>query len=936
MSDEGSESDSSDSSNEFLVSPDQIKSLSPFFTKPLQKKTAATITAESSEESDFEDDNETQGNNADLMAEVLKNLEATKRNEFAPSPASKSGANPKAVNSPIKKNQKNVITSPKKELTTEIADLLLLGETGATASTSNENHDEPEQDLTPVAAPSNYSIPKEGVKITLVEPSLIFNQRKKKKQETIEDLLKKKLNQQLRTNQVFLHKVGLLCWLAHGFYVNKQINNPILLSSALKFAPKNCYPKGRVDLAYLEKITKWFLGMFTNVKGKEEQSITTLNLLKRLRDKEVYNYQELVLLYIAVLRALGLTCRLVISLQPPALKVTRDQLIAPEIVKKENGAKEKSQVKKKGDSKSSKTGNAKTTKEEKNPKSPVKVENEKTNISTRLRRATDARERAAQILKRKKKDASSDASSDDNKPPAKKLALRSRTVAAKPEPATKTRGRTAENKNKEEEDAEKKSTRSLRSRAKTADKHWPKNKKNDDEDDDDEYKMSDDQDEDEDEEDELFDLKTSRSRSRSSSSKRVNDVKTPAKRQSRSGPRKSSTARKLISSDEEYEIEDEKANKPRKQGKDFWVEVYVESEENWISVSVPDGKIHCTIELYKNASDPVLYVMAWNSEGQVRDVTRRYCPHWLTLTRKQRIDEKWWLEAHTPWKEPETARTKAEDEMLKQKELEQPLPKTVSECKGHPLYVLPRHLLKFEALYPPDVVPLGYVRGEPIYSRHCVHTLCSRETWVKNARVVRAGEQCYKVVKARPKFDKLSGARLKDEALEVFGKWQTDQYVPPEAKNGIVPRNEYGNVDLFKECMLPKGTVHIQLPALNRIARKLDIDCVPAVVGFNFGGHGALPAFDGYIVCEEFEDVLREAWEVEQVEADKRAKERYEKRVYGNWRKLIKAALIRERLTAKYDFNNEAEKASVPNKQTNKRTNPTRGGGKKAKVNSKK
>lgn len=51
--------------------------------------------------------------------------------------------------------------------------------------------------------------------------------------------------------------------------------------------------------------------------------------------------------------------------------------------------------------------------------------------------------------------------------------------------------------------------------------------------------------------------------------------------------------------------------------------------------------------------------------------------------------------------------------------------------------------------------------------------------------------------------------RLKDAALELFGEWQTTEYVPPEAKDGIVPRNEYGNVDLFKKCMLPKGTVHI-------------------------------------------------------------------------------------------------------------------------------
>lgn len=59
------------------------------------------------------------------------------------------------------------------------------------------------------------------------------------------------------------------------------------------------------------------------------------------------------------------------------------------------------------------------------------------------------------------------------------------------------------------------------------------------------------------------------------------------------------------------------------------------------------------------------------------------------------------------------------------------------------------------------------------------------------------------------KISQLSGMRLKDSALELFGEWQTMDYDPPEAKDGIVPRNEYGNVDLFKKCMLPKGTVHI-------------------------------------------------------------------------------------------------------------------------------
>lgn len=82
---------------------------------------------------------------------------------------------------------------------------------------------------------------------------------------------------------------------------------------------------------------------------------------------------------------------------------------------------------------------------------------------------------------------------------------------------------------------------------------------------------------------------------------------------------------------------------------------------------------------------------------------------------------------------------------------------------------------------------------------------------------------------------------------------------------------------------------------------------------------------------------------MEQIESEKRAKEKYEKRVWGNWRKLIKAALIRERLTAKYDFNKEEEKKpSASDKQTNKRGKQTAAataaaaGGKKTKTGKKK
>ena len=40
-------------------------------------------------------------------------------------------------------------------------------------------------------------------------------------------------------------------------------------------------------------------------------------------------------------------------------------------------------------------------------------------------------------------------------------------------------------------------------------------------------------------------------------------------------------------------------------------------------------------------------------------------------------------------------------------------------------YALPRHLLKFEAIYPDTAVPVGYIRKEPVYARECVHVVSS-------------------------------------------------------------------------------------------------------------------------------------------------------------------------------------------------------------------
>lgn len=221
--------------------------------------------------------------------------------------------------------------------------------------------------------------------------------------------------------------------------------------------------------------------------------------------------------------------------------------------------------------------------------------------------------------------------------------------------------------------------------------------------------------------------------------------------------------------------------------------------------------------------------------------------------------------------------------------------------KNHPLYALKRHLLKFQAIYPPEPPILGYIREEAIYPREAVFTLHSRETWLKEARVVKLHEKPYKMVTTM-KWDRAKNKIIKDVPLEIFGIWQTKDYEPPVAENGLVPRNAYGNVELFKKSMLPIGTVHLQLPNLNRVCKKLGIDCAQAVVGFDSSGGWPYPVYDGFIVCKEFEEKVIDAWNRDRDEMERKEQEKIDKRVYGNWKKLIKGLLVREHLKNKYNF----------------------------------
>lgn len=336
----------------------------------------------------------------------------------------------------------------------------------------------------------------------------------------------------------------------------------------------------------------------------------------------------------------------------------------------------------------------------------------------------------------------------------------------------------------------------------------------------------------------------------------------------------------------------------------YWIELFDEKNKRWFPIDFFNDIYDDNQAIVTKIPLEISYIIAVDNDDYINEVTPRYATDWVShAMKKRRIDDDWWNETMKILGRPnfskfDDADKKEFDEILSRVEL----PKRVSDYKNHPLFVLKKDLLKFQAIYPANAPPLGFFHDEPVYSRECVYTLRSRETWLREARTVKPNETAYKVVTSKFKLSKNAKTIGEKEMLDLFGEWQTKPFEPPVAKDGIVPRNAYGNVELFQLCMIPKGTVHLRLPGLARVAAKLNIDCVPAVVGFdnNKHGRGSHPVMDGFIVCQEHETILIDAWREQQKIIRQREKDKKLDRIYGNWKRLIKGLIIKQNLKIKY------------------------------------
>ncbi|XP_068659327.1 DNA repair protein RAD4 isoform X2 [Aristolochia californica] len=372
----------------------------------------------------------------------------------------------------------------------------------------------------------------------------------------------------------------------------------------------------------------------------------------------------------------------------------------------------------------------------------------------------------------------------------------------------------------------------------------------------------------------------------------------------------------------------------------YWAEVFCSGEAmtgRWVHVDAANSIVDGELKVESAAAAcrrHLRYVVAFAGHG-AKDVTRRYCMKWYTIA-PYRINSIWWdavlarlkelesgltcakvhLEGHMEKINDFASRSALEDVELETRALTEPLPSNQQAYKNHHLYALERWLTKYQILHPKGPV-LGFCSGHPVYPRTCVQNLQSKQRWLREGLQVKANEKPAKVVRHSRKFikgkkfesnvfadddeDDGGGGGSDEGVIELYGKWQMEPLNLPHAVDGVVPKNEWGRVDVWSEKCLPPGTVHLRFPRLVSVAQRLKVDFAPAMVGFEFKNGRSFPVYEGIVVCSEFKDAIMEAYAEAEEKRESEEKKRHEAQVISRWYQLLSSIVTRQRLKHSYE-----------------------------------
>lgn len=146
-------------------------------------------------------------------------------------------------------------------------------------------------------------------------------------------MMRRRINRVKKEYQVYMHKVHLLCWIGHGNFVSKVLNDQDIMAAVLTLVPgKECYPGDRVEIKYVEQIVTWFKDKLRLKQDKNEHKFKPKApplkeiLLSEIKTRNVSTKKYLVLIFASMLRALGVQCRVMFNFVTLPLKPPHSEL----------------------------------------------------------------------------------------------------------------------------------------------------------------------------------------------------------------------------------------------------------------------------------------------------------------------------------------------------------------------------------------------------------------------------------------------------------------------------------------------------------------------------------------------------------------------------------------------------------------------------------
>lgn len=237
------------------------------------------------------------------------------------------------------------------------------------------------------------------------------------------------------------------------------------------------------------------------------------------------------------------------------------------------------------------------------------------------------------------------------------------------------------------------------------------------------------------------------------------------------------------------------------------------------------------------------------------------------------------------------------------------IPSTFSAMKNSPNFITPSTLRYNEVIIPGTAhvkkIKLNE-KKEPVYFKNSIIYGKSEQQWKLLGRSIKPNSHPIKYAKATPRtiYNKrvYNQNEIENPGLNrvpLFSFDQTSPYIKMKVTkiDGqlVLPKNKYGNIEIFRENMIPDECIWLKLTNIESILKNKE-QFVPVVTGFSFKSGHAYPVKQGVIILKDDELWIKKLWLAERMRHYRLQLARRNLKLLYTWKVFLRRLEIQQRL----------------------------------------